>query len=79
MAEAIITSLFAGAAQLNGAALPVAGTVVVQTSTTTALALPVPVEPFAKPAPSLLVPSQVARLVRFIRAFFQNTRAVFKL
>lgn len=40
-----------------------------QTSTATALALSAAVEPFANPAPSLAVPSHVARLVNFICAF----------
>ena len=70
-----MTSLFAGATQLNCAALPTAGVVVLQTSTATALALPVPVEPLAKPGPSLFIPSQVARLVRLIWAFFPGIPA----
>lgn len=49
---------------------PVAGVSVLQTSTATALALSVAVEPFANPAPSLAVPSHVARLVNFICAFY---------
>lgn len=40
-----------------------------QTSTATALALSAAVDPFANPAPSLAVPSHVARLVNFICAF----------
>ena len=65
----IVTSCDAGVTQLNCVALPVAGVTVLQTSTATALALSAAVEPFANPAPSLAVPSHVARLVNFICAF----------